>query len=304
MGGQGGWTNDAISTLIIPTGATTGVRIVLDGTTGVITIYDAANVPVLRLSGLPNTIVAQDVAGGSTWALSKRTGDIAPAAARFLMSIDGGLGWGSGGGLIDVHLDHTAGGELTLGGAGGGSLIAGLLTASGGALVLGAAKIRTQLSAPVTVANSIAETAVATLTIPANDMVTNALYRISAWGLASVTGTPTLAYRTRIGGVAGTAMAGKTVTASANVTSHDWRVDSYLACISTGAFGSVRGFMHLDDALSVAGGAPFTPVSAVDGTVSVTVDTTVSQDFIVSLQWSAASAANTATCYYAECVRV
>lgn len=46
-----GWSNDQFDgTLVIPTGATTGPRIVLDGTTGIITVYDAANFAVAIIS--------------------------------------------------------------------------------------------------------------------------------------------------------------------------------------------------------------------------------------------------------------
>lgn len=38
-----GWTNDGVTTLTVPTGATSGARIVIDGTTGQILIYDAGN---------------------------------------------------------------------------------------------------------------------------------------------------------------------------------------------------------------------------------------------------------------------
>lgn len=37
------WSNDAVDTLVIPTGATSGARIVLDGTTGEILVYNSAN---------------------------------------------------------------------------------------------------------------------------------------------------------------------------------------------------------------------------------------------------------------------
>lgn len=46
-----GWGNSQFDgTLVIPTDATTGPRIVLDGTTGVITVYDAANFAVATIS--------------------------------------------------------------------------------------------------------------------------------------------------------------------------------------------------------------------------------------------------------------
>lgn len=59
------WSNDQFTgTLVIPTGATSGVRIVLDGTTGDILVYDAANQVVYRISGsIPGA--AAGPAGGS-----------------------------------------------------------------------------------------------------------------------------------------------------------------------------------------------------------------------------------------------
>jgi hypothetical protein len=42
MSGQGSWSNDQLSSLTLPEGATSGARIVLDGTRDVILIYNAA----------------------------------------------------------------------------------------------------------------------------------------------------------------------------------------------------------------------------------------------------------------------
>lgn len=47
----GGWTNQGETTLVIPTGATTGARIVLDGTTGEIQVYNSANALVGQWGG-------------------------------------------------------------------------------------------------------------------------------------------------------------------------------------------------------------------------------------------------------------
>lgn len=47
-----GWSNDQFAgTLVIPTGATTGARIEIDGTTGRIEVYDAADVLVYVIDG-------------------------------------------------------------------------------------------------------------------------------------------------------------------------------------------------------------------------------------------------------------
>ncbi len=45
------WSNDNVTTLVIPTGATSGARIVLDGTTGEISVYNSANALVGQWGG-------------------------------------------------------------------------------------------------------------------------------------------------------------------------------------------------------------------------------------------------------------
>src|SRR4051812_46618113 len=61
-----GWTNTNVDTLVIPTGATTGARIVLDGVTGVITVYDASNNVSAEISSVPGPttgIMTEDIDG-------------------------------------------------------------------------------------------------------------------------------------------------------------------------------------------------------------------------------------------------
>lgn len=156
---------------------------------------------------------------------------------------------------------------------------------------------RSQLSATTTVVNTTTETAVATLTIPAGDAVAGSVWEITAWGGASVTGTPTMTWRSRIGGVAGTAMASSGArTASSGVVGHSWRVVLDVVCLATGASGSFFGQQVTWEALSVAGGAPYVPAVVLDGTVPVTADSTVAESLVVTAQWSAASASNSLTC--------
>lgn len=51
-----GWTNQGITTLVIPTGATTGERIVIDGTTGAILDYDSSGTLIASVSPIDQTI--------------------------------------------------------------------------------------------------------------------------------------------------------------------------------------------------------------------------------------------------------
>lgn len=171
-------------------------------------------------------------------------------------------------------------------------------------LVNGGTTYRNRLSASTTVANSAAETVIAVMTIPAGDAVVGAVYRIKAWGVASVTGTPTLTFRSRLGGVAGTALGSSGArTASSGVSNRSWQVTADLTCLSTGAAGTWFACQITYEAVTLAGSPPFaSPGLVLDGTTSVTVDTTVSEDFVVTATWGTASASNTLTCrgYTAE----
>lgn len=162
-------------------------------------------------------------------------------------------------------------------------------------LVAGATIYRNQLSAVTTVANTVTETTVATMTIPASDAVVGAVYRIRAWGIASVTGTPTLTFRARIGATALGSSGAR--TASTGITNHAWTAEAVLVCISTGAGGTGFGNLATSETVSVAGAAgPLTPADIADGTATAAWATNTALAFTISLQWGTAAAANTATC--------
>jgi hypothetical protein len=165
-------------------------------------------------------------------------------------------------------------------------------------LVNGTTTYRNRLAASTTVANTLTETTIATMTIPAADAVVGAVYRIKAWGIASVTGTPTLTLRSRLGGVAGTALGSSTGrTASSGVTNRAWQVTADLTCLTTGAAGTWFASQVTIESITLAAGPPFVaPGMILDGTSAVTVDTTVAQDFVITATWGTASASNTLTC--------
>lgn len=88
---QGGWSNDAIETLTIPTGATTGARIVIDGTRGAILVYNSAGQLVAAISSVSGVaadstvyfpqIESIDPASGRTLILNSAEIDFAQAGA-------------------------------------------------------------------------------------------------------------------------------------------------------------------------------------------------------------------------------
>jgi hypothetical protein len=87
-----------LQVLVLPGGATTGERIVLDGIDGEIEFYDDVNRLVMRLNGsfiiriLPS-VIAQTIIS------SRPDGE---AQDMFIISGDGGMAWGGGAAIIDT----------------------------------------------------------------------------------------------------------------------------------------------------------------------------------------------------------
>jgi hypothetical protein len=153
---------------------------------------------------------------------------------------------------------------------------------------------------PTSVSNSVAETAIAVATIPANDAVAGVCYRVVAWGIASVVAatTPTINFKVRMGGITGSASGQSGArTASAGITNHTWKVESLLSIFTDGASGTTGRQTTFTEAISVAGGAPYvSPAVIMDGTVDGTINTTIDNDYLVSVQWGTAATGNIATC--------
>ncbi|MGW7248810.1 right-handed parallel beta-helix repeat-containing protein [Streptomyces decoyicus] len=141
-------------------------------------------------------------------------------------------------------------------------------------------------------ANTAAETVVASWTIPAGDAAPGTGYRFVAHGVASTTGTPTLTIRVRLGGAAGVVIASFTaVTTSSAISNRGWRVDGSLHSITSGGSATWAGGASLSHHFaSTTGSAQYELTDA-----AVTKDSTTDQTLVVTAQWSAASASNTAT---------
>lgn len=164
-----------------------------------------------------------------------------------------------------------------------------------GNFTIGSATYRPALSAANTLANSTTQTAIATYTIPANDAVAGAVYRIKAWGTLGVTGTPTITFVCKLGGSGGATMVTfPAVTVRSGATDGYWELEFYLACATAGASGTwapMARYTH-NFLTSVTTYTPVGPITA----APVTRDTTVSNDMVLCATWSAASASNTITC--------
>lgn len=156
------------------------------------------------------------------------------------------------------------------------------------------------------VANTTSETIIfPNVTIPANYMQDGRVLRLRIFGQYSNTATPTLTYRLRWGGVAGTVLAATAaVTTPSGVTAATWNLDIMIQTRSNGSAGSImaNGDASVYAAVaptvaSATGSAADTPITAggVTTPAAVTVDLTADTALAVTAQWSAASASNTLT---------
>ncbi|MFD7999947.1 hypothetical protein [Streptomyces mirabilis] len=174
-------------------------------------------------------------------------------------------------------------------------------------LVGGTTTYRNQLSAQTTVANTVTETVIASMTVPANDAVVGAVYRIKAWGTVSAAAatTPTMNWKWKIGGTGGYQMAQSQnrTAGAAGAATRAWQCVGEVVCLATGASGSFQGSLLTTEGWSVTGGPPIvTPAVILDGTTPGTRDSTASQQICLTATWGTANASNTLTClgYYAE----
>lgn len=151
------------------------------------------------------------------------------------------------------------------------------------------------------VANTTTETIIfPNVPIPANYMNFGRTLRINAFGRLSTTGTPTITFKLRWGGVAGTTLATtEAITNGSGVTSVNWSIEAFIQNRSNGATGTlfVMGRARVQ---TNASGDPTVKshifsVSGSDLPAAVTVDLTATSDLALTAQWSAASASNTLT---------
>lgn len=221
--------------------------------------------------------------------------------ARWFVRADGLMFWGTGAVGADTNLYRSAADTLKT----DDSFVVGQDLTVGGNVVFSStgAEKWSDNSSSTTVATSTTETVIATLAIPANDAVSGAVYRITAWGTAGVTATPTLTLRGKMGGVGGTTFGTTAFVASSGVVGKVWKTELYFVILTTGGSGTGFGNIHSFNGLTVAGGNPVTsPGNVMDGGSQITVDTTIARDLVLTAQWSASSASNTITCrgYAAE----
>ena len=154
------------------------------------------------------------------------------------------------------------------------------------------------LSVSNTVSNSTTETDIVVMTIPANDAVIGATYRIVAWGICSNTSTPTVQWRTLLGtnaiGSTGT------LTCASGATSRPWRLQADLVCLGSSSWAGNMWVSHTCNTTTAASAT--TPDVKMDGNSTVSNAISSTNDFKLTFKWSAASGSNILICrgYHAE----
>lgn len=156
------------------------------------------------------------------------------------------------------------------------------------------------------IANTTTETIIfPNITIGANYMQDGRVVRITAYGRHSTTSTPTLTYRFRWGGVAGTVLcASGAITTGTTVTAGMWAVEAILQTRSNGSSGTIFAVGKAtvaDDAASTVGsatnthGADFMGSAGVATPAAATVDLTADTALSITATWGTANASNTLT---------
>ena len=155
------------------------------------------------------------------------------------------------------------------------------------------------------VANTTTETIIfPNLTVPANYMQDGRVIKVTAFGRLSSVTAPTIRFRLRWGGVAGTLIWDSGTITTNSGTAALWKSEIFIQTRSNGSTGTVFavGTQYVGSAaaptVASATGAPALGVygSAGDDTpAAVTVDLTADTALSLTAAWSAASASNTLT---------
>lgn len=153
------------------------------------------------------------------------------------------------------------------------------------------------------VANSVTETILfPNITIPANYLQDGRVLRLRLFGSYGTTGTPTLQFRVRLGGVSGTVLCasgaittGSGVGGGASMTAL-WSAEILLQVRGNGSSGTLMGNGELGlytTGTAAGGGYPIASGSTGGTTPAVaTVDLTADAALSVTAQWGTANAAN------------
>lgn len=146
------------------------------------------------------------------------------------------------------------------------------------------------LTAPVTVANTASESLLQGFSLPANDAVAGAVYRLRGWGTVSWTGTPTIQFTARLGGTAGTLLAQMPAfTLGTAQTNAPFEFEVIANFLSATTMQTLLSLSLVSATASDAASPPFiaTPTSA------TTVSLSSTKVLQLDVTWGTAAAGNT-----------
>ena len=132
--------------------------------------------------------------------------------------------------------------------------------------------------------------------LPANFLQVGSVLRITASGVFSNTGTPTLILGAYYGGVAGTAL-GATTAITTITAASNWPWKFYWEGVvrTVGPSGTIIGVGHVLMPASITQFQAPWCVPATGAQTAVTIDTTSAKAITLGATWSASSASNTLT---------
>lgn len=147
-------------------------------------------------------------------------------------------------------------------------------------------------AATATVANTTVETTLigagaGSLTIPANFLTVGRMVRVSAIGVHSASGNPSIRVRAYLSAAV---VLDTGLVSSGNSTNATWEMRGFITCYSVGGTGSVyaQGFYEED----ISTQSPF----GMANTSPVTINTTTALTFNLTAQWGTASVGNSDVC--------
>lgn len=115
------------------------------------------------------------------------------------------------------------------------------------------------------------------------------IFRLTASGVYSTTGTPTLTFRVKLGSTNVVVFTAK--TGINNASNQSWLIEADIVCRTTGSSGTIMGYGRIH--INTSAGVDTSEVVINSSTTSI--NTTANQILQISLTWSAASTSNTAT---------
>lgn len=134
-------------------------------------------------------------------------------------------------------------------------------------------------AAGTAITTTTSETVLQSMSLPANDAIAGAVYKMVGWGVFSTTGTPgNTVFTSRLGGVAGTSLvATANIALGATLTNAQWRHETYLN------FLSPTSAVCLTELLINTAAAGATSAFAAASTSAVTVSLSTTKTWVLDI---------------------